>query len=79
VARARHPRKEVEAAIRAAEAAGWTVVIRGTAHAWGILRCPGGRGACAMSVNSTPQNGGNHAKAIERYLARCTHKRGGAR
>jgi hypothetical protein len=36
MARARHPKKEIEAAIQHAEANGWRVTVGGS-HAWGKL------------------------------------------
>ncbi len=37
--RARHPKKEVEEALRYAEASGWRVEVGGS-HAWGRIYCP---------------------------------------
>jgi len=39
VSRARHPKKEVEAALRDAEEAGWTVAATRSGHRWGVIRC----------------------------------------
>lgn len=77
MARARHQRKEVEAAVQDAEARGWIAVMKGGGHAWAVLRCPGGAGGCSVWVWSTPKNAGNHAKDIDRAVAKCKHKRGG--
>lgn len=73
MARPRHPNKEIEAAVAYAEALGWRVVpISG--HAWDRLYCRwAGRDGCMVSVWSTPRNAENHARAIRRDVARCTH------
>lgn len=75
MARTRHPKKEIEAAVAYAESKGWTLVSAGkSAHAWGILRCPANqRGGCSKSVYSTPRSAQNHADDIRRYVDRCTH------
>ena len=54
--RNRHPKKEVEAALKDAEDAGFTV-LTGRAH-WGILQCPGDQeGRCqSRSISGTPRN-----------------------
>ena len=51
--RKRHPSKEVEAALKALEAVGWTVKkAKGrSAHAWGYVLCPANAGdACRSGV-----------------------------
>jgi hypothetical protein len=72
--RSKHPKKEVEHALRAAEAAGFEVVT-GRGH-WGLIRCPGTPpDHCkTMSINGTPRNPGTHARQIARFVARCPHK-----
>ncbi|HVB18472.1 MAG TPA: hypothetical protein VNF04_18220 [Stellaceae bacterium] len=73
MARPVHPDKDVEAAVRFAESKGWRYV-HSSGHPWGRLFCPGGlRGACIISVNSTPRSGANHAKRIRRKVAACPH------
>lgn len=63
MARPRHPNKEIETAIKEAEARGWTVLMA-SGHAWGRLYCPlSSREGCIVSVWSTPRNAENHAKA----------------
>lgn len=70
--RSRHPNKEVEAAIAAAEADGWT--LRKMGH-WGRLFCPhANRDGCQVGVNGTPKDPENHARQIARAVARCPHK-----
>ena len=72
--RARHPKKEVEAAISAAEEAGWTVNQTSSGHRWGVMLCgETSRSGCQISIWSTPRNPGNHANQIRRALDRCPH------
>jgi hypothetical protein len=72
-ARSRHPNKEIEAAVRYAEAKGWTcVAARG--HAWARLYCPHhDRDGCMIGVWSTPRDREAHAKDLTRYIDRCPH------
>jgi hypothetical protein len=66
----------VEAAVRYAEANGWRVVLGGS-HAWGRIYCPYNNvdcrcgEFCITSVWSTPKNPANHARQIERVVAKC--------
>jgi hypothetical protein len=71
MARRRHPKKEVEGALRYAEEAGWTVEPAVPGHRWGVARCGSG---CSVSVWSTPANPGNHGKDIRRAVDRCPHR-----
>ncbi len=72
--RPRHPDKEVEEAVRQAEALGWTWRPQG--H-WGRLYCPQhDREGCQIGVNGTPRNAGNHARQILRAINRCPHGAG---
>jgi hypothetical protein len=77
VGRARHPKKEVEEAVRYAEAAGWRAEVGGS-HAWGRIYCPYNDAECRCgefcitSVWSTPKNPGNHARQIKRVVDNCT-------
>ena len=77
MARSRHSKKEIEAAVVYAEENGWTYVASGkSAHCWGILRCPHHeRDGCSISVNSTPRVPQNHADQIRRAVDRCPHMR----
>jgi hypothetical protein len=68
--RRRHPKKDVEAALRHAELLGWRVAATTSGHRWGIARCGLG---CSVSIWSTPKNPGNHAKGIRRAVERCPH------
>lgn len=72
--RARHPNKEIEAALRDAEGQGFTV-LTGRAH-WGILRCRGGpdEHCQSRSISGTPRNPSTHARQIRRFVTKCPHK-----
>jgi hypothetical protein len=80
MARASHPKKEVEAALRHAERHGWRVVVGGS-HAWGRMYCPYNDQECRCgefciaSVWSTPRNAGNHARQLMRVVDNCTTHR----
>ena len=75
--RDRHPKKEVEEAIRYAEANGWRVEGGGS-HAWGRIYCPYNDAECRCgefcitSSWSTPKNPGNHARQLKRVIDNCT-------
>jgi hypothetical protein len=76
-----HPKKEVEQALKHAEAEGWRLVVGG-AHAWGKLYCPYKGDECRCGefciscVWSTPRSAGNHANALRRVVDNCaTHIR----
>jgi len=74
--RARHPKPEVEAALREAEAAGWRVEASVGGHRWGVMRCPEQSWAgCQESIWSTPTNPGNHAKRLRAAVRNCPHHR----
>jgi len=72
--------KEIETALKHAEAEGWRVEVGGS-HAWGKIYCPYNDDECRCgefciaSVWSTPKNPGSHARAIRRVVDKCsTHK-----
>lgn len=71
-----HPNKEIEAAVKYAEANGWRYKAVGkSSHAWGRLLCPfPDTTGCRLSVWSTPQSPEDHAKRIRREVAKCPHK-----
>ncbi|MGB8634275.1 MAG: hypothetical protein WCD36_03245 [Rhodanobacteraceae bacterium] len=75
--RKRHPDKEVESALRYAEARGWRIEIGG-GHAWGKMYCPNNSKTCRCgqfcisSIWSTPKNSANHANQIRRVVDNCT-------
>jgi hypothetical protein len=74
--RAKHPRKEVEQALRYAESQGWRVVVGGS-HAWGRMYCPYNWANCRhgefciRSIWSTPRNAGDHAQDLQRAIDNC--------
>lgn len=76
MARAPHPKKEVEDALQHAEKNGWRVEVGGS-HAWGKLYCPYNDKECRCGIHciasiwSTPKSPGNHAKAIRRVVDNC--------
>ena len=81
--RKRHPNKEVEAALKALEAVGWTVKeAKGrSAHAWGYALCSANAGDacrsgvfCRMSVWSTPRSPRAHARELLRKADGCVLK-----
>jgi hypothetical protein len=69
------PAKEIMAAIRALEKAGWRVVVtRGHAHAYATAYCPGGmRGCRPFTINGTPRVPEKEAFKIRKALRKCTH------
>lgn len=81
MSRAKHPKKEVEEALRHAEGHGWRIEIGGS-HAWGRMYCPYNDPECRCgefcitSIWSTPKNVGNHARQLKRVIDNCaTRKR----
>ncbi|QEA37895.1 hypothetical protein FGL86_01625 [Pistricoccus aurantiacus] len=79
MARASHPNKEIEAALRHAEANGWRIKTA-SGHAWGRIYCPYNDNECRCgefcitSVWSTPRKPIAHARAILRVVDNCTSK-----
>jgi hypothetical protein len=75
--RAKHPNKEIEAALQHAEAKKWEVQIGGS-HAWGKMYCPINTKDCRCgefcitSIWSTPRSPFNHASALRRVVDKCT-------
>nr|WP_256452096.1 hypothetical protein [Luteibacter aegosomatissinici] len=80
MARRKHPKPDIEAAIRHAEAHGWRVV-QGASHAWGRMFCPYnerdcrcGR-HCISSIWSTPANPADHARNLRHVVDGCAFYR----
>jgi hypothetical protein len=77
MSRSRHPRKDVEEAIRYAEAHSWRIEVGGS-HAWGRMYCPYNDPECRCgefciaSIWSTPRNAMNHARQLIRVVDNCT-------
>jgi hypothetical protein len=72
------PAKEIMAAIRELEKAGWRVVVtRRHAHAYATAYCPGGRFGCRpVNIYGTPRVPEKEAARIRKALDECEH--GGA-
>jgi hypothetical protein len=74
--RARHPKKDVEEALRHVEEQGWRIEVGGS-HAWGKMYCPYNDAECRCgefciaSIWSTPRNPGNHARQLKRVVDNC--------
>lgn len=74
-ARARHPKKDVEQALRFAEERGWVVRPTASGHRWGEMRCgQEGADACSVSIWSTPKSAGNHANRLRQRVRNCPHQ-----
>ncbi len=69
----RHPNPTINTALVYARANGWVAIksTGGSAHAWGIMRCPGD--CPQVSIYSTPKVPENHARALRRAVDRCPH------
>ncbi len=69
------PPKEILAAIRELEAAGWRGQITGgRAHAYARVYCPGGTDGCPpLPACGTPRVPEHEAAKIRRALQRCEH------
>jgi len=72
---AKHPNKEIRAAIEYAEDHGWRFVkAAGHAHIWGKLFCSfNSRNGCLFHVHSTPTSPETHASRIRRAVDNCDH------
>ena len=74
--RSKHPKKEIEEAIRHAEGHGWRIEVGGS-HAWGRMYCPYNHPECRCgefcitSIWSTPRNVMNHARQLKRIVGNC--------
>jgi hypothetical protein len=69
------PAKEIMAAIRELEKAGWRVAVAsGHAHAYARAYCPGGRPGCRpVLVYGTPKVPEREANRIMKALKACKH------
>jgi hypothetical protein len=74
---ARHPNKEIEAAVAYAERQGWSWhPVKG--HAWAKLYyAHHDTDGCKIFVWSTPRVPEHHARQIRREVDRCPHREGG--
>lgn len=73
------PDKDIEAALRFAEARGWRLRVGGS-HAWGRMYCPYNDSKCrsgefcVASIWSTPRNTCNHARVLRRVVENCSRE-----
>ena len=80
MARSKHAKPDVEAAIQYAEEHGW-MIKEGGAHAWGQKLCPYNDDSCRCgefcitSIWSTPKNPGNHGKQLRRVVDNCAREK----
>nr|WP_084621592.1 hypothetical protein [Luteibacter yeojuensis] len=76
MSRSRHPKPDIEAALRHAEGHGWRIV-QGGGHAWGRMFCPYHRRDCRCGVHcitsiwSTPANAGSFARRLRQVVDGC--------
>lgn len=77
MSRKKHTNKEIEAALKYAEAFGWRIEIGGS-HAWGKMYCPNNDiqcrcgEFCISSIWSTPKSTYHHAKQIRKVVDNCS-------
>ena len=69
--RDRHQRKQVEAALRFAEAKGCLVEVHHAGHTWGLVVASNGQ---QLRVWSTPKDADVAAKMIRRFVQRNQEK-----
>lgn len=75
--RSKHPKKEIEEALRYAEERRWRIEVGGS-HAWGRMYCPYNDPECRCgefcitSIWSTPKNAGAHARQLKRVIDNCS-------
>jgi hypothetical protein len=76
MSRTRHPKKEIEKAIRHAESNGWGVEVGGC-HAWGRIYFPYDDSGdfSVTSVWRTPKSPVLHARQIKRVVDDCATRR----
>ena len=80
--RNKHPNKEIEKALKYAEANHWRIE-NSKGHPFGQMYCPykdanetcesNGKW-CRVGIWSTPRNTGSHAKSIKKIVDRCIGK-----
>jgi hypothetical protein len=74
--RSRHPKKEIEAALKHAEDHGWVVEEkkRKRGHGWGRVLSPGG--GIVIRIDHTPRSPGHQARVIRRAVYRLEKEQG---
>lgn len=72
------PAKEIAAALKELESAGWRVRLSGgQAHAFARAYCPGGVDGCPpLTIYGSPRVPEHEAVKIRRALRRCPHPSG---
>lgn len=79
MARKKHPKKEIEEALKYSEKHGWRVEMS-NGHAWGKIYCPYNDNDCRCgefciaNIWSIPINPVNHGKQIKRVVDNCTSR-----
>ena len=74
MARSRHSKKEIEAALQYAEAHGWRIVQAQRGHNWGCMYCAHSqRDGCKIGIHSTPRNPYRHAQKLKAAVDNCRH------
>ena len=75
MSRPKHPKKEIEEAVKYAESQGWTFKAPGkSAHVWGTMLCPEkSREGHRFGVYSTPKVPAHHAKRLKGAVDECAH------
>ena len=77
-ARSRHPKKDVEHALRDVESDGWTVAPTRSGHRWGVMRCgaAGDTSECRASIWSTTSEPRRSRQATEALYRAVPSSRG---
>lgn len=77
MSRRKHPKSEIEAALKHAEDKGWTIKVNKKGHAWGKMLCPFNDETCRCgiycirSIWSTPKNANDHAENLRTAVDKC--------
>lgn len=73
--RDRHPKKDIESALRYAESHGWKVQQKKSkkSHTWGRVTSPDG--GISIRVDGTPKNPSDRAKDVRRAVDRYERDR----
>lgn len=75
VHRRRHPKKDVEPALRYAEQHGWIVRATAAGHKWGVMYCTDRvQPHCRASIWSTPVNPSTFARQLMRRVDGRPHR-----
>ena len=80
MARKKHPKPEIEGALRHAESHGWRVEPGGS-HAWGKMDCPYNNVECRCgehcitSIWSTPRSPATFSRVLRRVVDNCKYEK----